>query len=87
MIERVVKIAVTGFAVLVLVYLSQFWDRRLWSSDGLFGIAWLRPQGDLVSSWLGGTSFAPFALVVWGVLVFLVLTWVERLFGFLFRSK
>jgi hypothetical protein len=84
---RAVKIAATAAVALVLVYLSQFWVWRLWSRDGLFGIEWIRPGGNLVSVWLRGTPFAPFALPIWAMLVFVALTWLERCFGWLSRGK
>ncbi|MEX0286356.1 MAG: hypothetical protein AB3N23_17245 [Paracoccaceae bacterium] len=64
----------------VFYYLSRFWDFRLWGREGLFGMEWLRPQGGLLGRWLRGTDFAPFELLIWIIGVFLILTWLQKLY-------
>jgi hypothetical protein len=65
---------------LILAYLSRFWLwPGPWPADGLFGLSWLGPGGDLLRGWLRGTPLSAYDLLLWGGLVFLVLTLVERL--------
>lgn len=66
------------FVGAIMLYLSQFWFLNLWPRGGLFGIEALRPTGGLLGRWLRGTQFAPFALLIWAVGVFLVLTYLQR---------
>ena len=68
----------TFVAGLILLYLSRFWAFGFWSRDGLFGIKQLSPNGGLLARWLRGTDFAPFELLIWGVLAFLTLTYLQR---------
>ncbi|MCV6584033.1 MAG: hypothetical protein OIF47_00715 [Marinibacterium sp.] len=79
MIPRLFWLSVTGAVAATLFYVSRFWDFRLWSRDGLFGIETLRPQGGLLARWLRGTELAPFELILWVIGVFLVLTWLQRI--------
>ncbi|MEM8731164.1 MAG: hypothetical protein AAGF79_14730 [Pseudomonadota bacterium] len=65
--RRIAALLLVALVALVLFYISRFWDFRLWSNDGLFGIKALRPQGGLLAVWLRGTPLAPFELVVWAV--------------------
>lgn len=81
MIERLVKIAATLLVAVALLYISQFWNWRLWSGDAPFG---LRPAGDLVSVWLRGTSFSTFDLIAWVAGGFLALSALEKLLSWLF---
>lgn len=83
MMHRVIWLAVTVAAAVVLVYLSRFWVFDLWGRQGLFGVQELRPQGDLLSLWLRGTGAAPFELLIWAISAFLVLTGLEKLYGLL----
>ena len=86
MLGRILGIALAIAIGAVLLYLSPFWVFEFWGREGLFGIAELRPGGDLVGRWLRGTLLAPFDALIWVVGVFLILTWAERLLG-LFRRK
>lgn len=63
----------------ILFYVSRFWIFDLWPRDGLFGIAALRPRGNLVQGWLGGTRLWPFDLLIWSTGAFLVLTLAQRI--------
>lgn len=65
-----------GLAV-ALLYLSRFWIFKWWPRDGLFGWDVLRPQGGLLGTWLRGTDFSPFELIVWAVAAFLLLSAIE----------
>ncbi len=83
--KRIVGLVIAFLAGLILLYLSRFWVFGLWSRDGLFGIKDLPPNGGLLARWLRGTDFAPFELLIWSILVFLVLTYLQR--GFDLLSK
>lgn len=72
-------VLVAGVGV-VMLYLSRFWIWSLWPREGLFGFAELRPQGGLLATWLRGTEFAPFELLLWAVGVFLILTLLQKLY-------
>lgn len=80
MMRRAVWLSVmAGFAAVVM-YLSRFWVFNLWDRAGLFGLSDLRPQGGLLARWLRGTDAAPFELLIWVIGVFILLTWVQKLF-------
>ncbi|WP_299370582.1 hypothetical protein [uncultured Tateyamaria sp.] len=81
--KRILWLAIAATVAAVLFYVSRFWDFRLWSRDGLFGIEALRPQGGLVGQWVRGTDLAPFELLIWAVGVFLVLTLLQKLYDLL----
>lgn len=80
MMRRITGLLLTVLVALMLFYLSRFWDFRLWQG-GLFGIDWLRPQGNLVARWLRGTPFASYDLLIWAVCSVLILTFLERGFA------
>ena len=75
-----IYLSVTIAVGVVLLYLSRFWIFRLWDRDGLFGIKDLTPAGGLIGRWTRGTDFAPFELLIWVVLGFLILTLLQKLF-------
>ncbi|WP_299295508.1 hypothetical protein [uncultured Tateyamaria sp.] len=81
--KRVIWLIIAGAVTAALFYVSRFWDFRLWSRDGLFGIEALRPQGGLVGQWVRGTDLAPFELLIWAVGAFLVLTALQKLYDLL----
>lgn len=85
MLGRVVRLAIAGLVGLVLLYVSRFWPFELWGREGLFGWPELRPGGDLLARWLGGTPAAPFELIIWAAVAFLSLTFLQRLFDRLGR--
>lgn len=85
MIWRLLGLCLAAIVGAVMLYLSPYWIFDLWGREGLFGFAELRPGGDLLNRWLRGTPFAPFAVLIWAVGVFLILTWTERFVG-LFRQ-
>ena len=61
----------------LLMYLSQFWVFDLWGRDGLFGVKILNPRGGILGNQLRGTKLAPFALLLWAVGGFLLLTVIQ----------
>ena len=78
MTRRLLSLALVVLVGALLFYVSRFWDFRLWSNDGLFGIRALRPQGGLVAVWLRGTPLAPYELLVWAVGSVLILTGLQK---------
>lgn len=68
-------IALLGFTIF---YVSRFWDFRLWSNDGLFGVAGLRPQGGLFQHWLRGSPLAAFEILIWFVGSIFMLSAIEK---------
>ena len=84
--KRMIGIVVATIAGILLLYLSRFWVFSLWSRDGLLGIKELRPGGGLLARWLRGTDFAPLELIIWAILVFLALTYLQRIMDRLQRK-
>ena len=74
LVTRILGLLLAVGLLVILAYLSRYWDFRWWSRDGLAGVEALRPQGDLVRRWLRGTPFSPFDVVLWGVGGFLLLS-------------
>lgn len=86
--RKVLLLTATALIAVVLLYLSRFWFLSLWPRSGLFGIDALRPQGGLLARWVRGTDAAPFELILWAILCFLVLTVAQNLFDRIpWRSK
>ena len=79
MTRHVLSLLIVGVVTIILLYLSRFWVFDFWTRAGLFGIAELRPDGGLLARWLRGTPFAPFELLIWACGVFMVLTWLQKL--------
>lgn len=79
MIGRVLGVAAATALFGLLFYASRFWPFRWWERPGLFGQEALPPEGNLVRGWLRGTDFAPFELVLWAVLAFLLLSLLQNL--------
>ncbi len=77
-------VAITGF---VLLYISRFWLFSLWERPGLFDLKTLPPQGGLLRSWLRGTDFVPFELMIWVISGFLILTGLEKVFDAIKRNS
>ena len=65
----------------VFLYISRFWVFDLWGREGLFGVEYLRPGGDILRRELRGTFLAPYDLLVWVGGGFLALTLLEKLWG------
>ena len=85
MIRRALSLLLVLLTGMILFYISRFWDFRWWGREGLFGIDWIRPQGGLLATWLRGTNFAVYELLIWGLLCVLVLTLLDRLLRLLNR--
>ena len=81
--KRIVWLTVAAVTAAILLYVSRFWDFRLWSRDGLFGVEALRPQGGQVGQWVRGTDLAPFELLIWAVGAFILLTVLQKLYDLL----
>ncbi|MEQ8709628.1 MAG: hypothetical protein RIC36_11585 [Rhodospirillales bacterium] len=79
MLKRLAGLVMAAGLGFVLLYVSRFWIFDLWSPDGLLGIGYLRPQGNLLSGWLRGTPFPPFDLLIWSAGGFLLLSLAESL--------
>ena len=84
--KRIAILLIVAIVGIILFYVSRFWFLDLWPRSGLFGISELRPGGGVLGRQLRGTDFAPFELLIWAVGVFLVLTWLEKIFGFFKRE-
>ena len=78
--RRLFSLLIVALVGIILFYVSRFWTLSLWSRDGLFGLEQLRPQGGLLARWLRQTDLAPFELLIWAVAVFLILTYLQKLF-------
>ncbi|MEL6886994.1 MAG: hypothetical protein AAFP87_20990 [Pseudomonadota bacterium] len=81
--KRIVWLTVAAVTAAILLYVSRFWDFRLWSRDGLFGVEALRPQGGQVGQWVRGTDLEPFELLIWAVGAFILLTVLQKLYDLL----
>lgn len=78
--RKILFLLLSAVLAVILFYISRFWFLSLWPRSGLFGIEALRPQGGLLGRWLRGTELAPFELILWAILCFLVLTWAQKLY-------
>ncbi len=78
--KRVIWLFLMTCSAIGAFYLSRFWTLRLWDRDGLLGLEYLRPQGSLLTTWLRGTPFQPFELLIWIVGVFVILTAIQKLY-------
>ena len=80
MIRRLFWMTVAIFTGAGLFFISRFWDFRLWDRDSLLAQSGLTPQGGQLARWLRGSDLAPFELMIWAVVVFVVLTLIQKLF-------
>ena len=62
---RVIGLILAVLLAVIFLYISRFWIFDLWGREGLFGVEYLRPGGDLLRRELRGTLFAPYDLLVW----------------------
>lgn len=76
--RKILLLLITAVLAAILFYLSRFWFLSLWPRSGLLGFEAVRPQGGLLGQWLRGTVAAPFELLIWAVLCFLVLSWAQK---------
>lgn len=83
-----IKLIIIGFTGFVLLYISRFWNFDLWDRPGLFGLKELPPNGGLLAQWIRKSNFefvdlrflGAYELLIWAILAFLVLTWIQKLF-------
>ena len=76
--SRIIGLILAILLAVIFLYISRFWIFDLWGREGLFGIEYLRPGGDLLRRELSGTFFAPYDLLVWAAAGFFVLTMLEK---------
>lgn len=76
--SRIIGLILAILLAVIFLYISRFWTFGLWGREGLFGIEYLRPGGDLLRRELRGTPFAPYDLLVWVAGGFFVLTMLEK---------
>lgn len=79
--SRVISLIFTAIVGLLLLYVSRFWPFELWDRPGLFGWRELPPGGGVLQRWLRGTDFAPYDLILWFILSFLVLSALQAIFA------
>ena len=79
MIGRVFGVFLAVLLAAILFYVSRYWPFDFWGREGLFGVKALRPNGDLLRSWLGGTMLRPFDIVIWAIGAFLFLSAIEAI--------
>jgi len=79
-LHKLIGLSVISLVSLVIFYLSRFWIFKWWSRKGLFEIDSIKPSGGLLGHWLAGTPFQPFELLIWAGGVFLLLTFLQKLF-------
>jgi hypothetical protein len=70
-------LGLAGGLFAVVLYASRYWPVQLWSRDGLFGIGWLPPGGDVLrhqmnALWrsLGIRQLEAFDVLIWGLAIF-----------------
>lgn len=78
---RIISLFSVVLLAFVFLYILRFWVFDLWGREGLFGVEYLRPGGDILRRKLRGTFLAPYDLLVWVCGGFLVLTLLEKLWG------
>ena len=77
--SRVLGLILAFLLAVILIYISRFWVFDLWPREGLFGIDYLRPEGDILRRELRGTFLAPYDLLIWVGGGFFVLTVMEKI--------
>ena len=83
---RVLGLILAFLLAVILIYISRFWVFDLWPREGLFGIEYLRPGGDILRRELRGTFLAPYDLLIWVGGGFFVLTVMEKIWVRLTRD-
>ncbi len=77
---------ITGLILAILLavfflYISRFWIFGFWGREGLFGIEYLRPGGDILRRELRGTFFAPYDLLIWVAGGFVILSVLDNIWS------
>ena len=78
---RLIGLVLAIVLAVVFLYISRFWIFDLWGREGLFGIEYLRPGGDLLRRELRGTFFAPYDLLVWVAGGFVILSVLDNIWS------
>ncbi len=78
MTGRLIGLATAAFLATAIFYASRYWSFRWWDRPGLLGWSELPPQGGLVRTWLRGTSFAVYDIILWAIAAFILLTLVQK---------
>ena len=78
---RLIGLVLAIVLAVVFIYISRFWIFDLWGREGLFGIEYLRPGGDLLRRELRGTFFAPYDLLVWVAGGFVILSVLDNIWS------
>ncbi len=82
---RIIGLILAILLAVIFLYISRFWIFDLWTREGLFGIEYLRPGGDILRRELRGTPLAPYDLLVWVAGGFAVLSVCETIWTRLSR--
>ena len=78
---RIIGLILAILLAAIFLYISRFWVFDLWGREGLFGIEYLRPGGDLLRRELRGTFFAPYDLLVWVAGGFVILSVLDNIWS------
>ncbi len=76
--SRIIGLMLAILLAVIFLYISRFWIFDLWGREGLFGVEYLRPGGDILRRELRGTPLAPYDLLVWVAGGFAVLSMLEK---------
>jgi hypothetical protein len=79
--SRIIGLTLAILLAVIFLYISRFWIFDLLGREGLLGIEYLRPGGDILRRELRGTPLAPYDLLVWVAGGFFLLTMLEKLWG------
>lgn len=86
MTRRIIGLAVAAILIVALAYVSRFWAVPLWGREGLFGLGWLKPGGDLWRGWMRELGLGPYDLILWAVGAFFVLSVAQKIWDRVFRG-
>jgi len=88
-----IGLILASFLAAAFLYASRFWTWRFWSNDGLFGWMFLGRDGDIlrrnlrdVAQSAGYGEINAFDVVIWGLLIFLILSVLQWLWNLLAPS-
>lgn len=86
-------LALAAFLAGLALYVSRYWTWRFWDQEGLFGVKQLGRDGDLLRRNLGDVlnplglgQLNALDVVLWGLLIFLVLSLLQWLWGLAARD-
>ena len=78
---RVIGLILAILLAAIFLYISRFWVFDLWGREGLFGIEYLRPGGDILRRELRGTPLATYDLLVWVAGGFVILSVLDAIWS------